>query len=213
MVEFNGSGKTTILNRIKESYERKEIFIGQKVGFFGEPTDSTVANALLKDMYSMFPLANDQFETLQKYLLAVEANDLCSALSSSSYDIVYFDTSILFGILFLQTVNDLKIINKETYSNCLTFYYQMISNINFENAEVTILKVIPPIDRCKEKMKEIYRITFKRYIETINKYYSDSRIFEYNLGKNLRGCDIWMYREFFSTPPLSLPKMNVLEWS
>ncbi|KAM9986886.1 hypothetical protein ACTFIY_011303 [Dictyostelium cf. discoideum] len=129
-----GPGKTTILNRIKESYERKEIFIGQKVGFFGEPTDSTVANALLKDMYSMFPLANDQFETLQKYLLAVEANDLCSALSSSSYDIVYLDTSVLFGIVFLQTANDLKIINKETYSNCLTFYYQMISNINFENA-------------------------------------------------------------------------------
>ncbi|KAM9987291.1 hypothetical protein ACTFIY_011706 [Dictyostelium cf. discoideum] len=93
-----GAGKTTILNRIKESYKRKEIFVGQRVGFFGEPTDSTVANALLKDMYSMFPLANDQFETLQKYLLAVEANDLCSALSSSSYDIVYFDTSVLFGI-------------------------------------------------------------------------------------------------------------------
>ncbi|KAM9986529.1 hypothetical protein ACTFIY_010937 [Dictyostelium cf. discoideum] len=130
-----GAGKTTILNRIKESYKRKEIFVGQRVGFFGEPTDSTVANALLKDMYSMFPLANDQFETLQKYLLAVEANDLCSALSSSSYDIVYFDTSVLFGIVFLQTANDLKIINKETYSNCLTFYYQMISNINFENAE------------------------------------------------------------------------------
>ncbi|KAM9941580.1 hypothetical protein ACTFIT_008142 [Dictyostelium discoideum] len=118
-----GSGKTTILNRIKESYERKEILIGQKVGFFGEPTDSTVANALLKDMYSKFPFANDQFETLQKYLLAVEANDLCNALSSSEYDIVYFDTSVL------------KIINNQTYSNCLTFYYQMISNINFENAE------------------------------------------------------------------------------
>ncbi|KAM9982540.1 hypothetical protein ACTFIZ_007063 [Dictyostelium cf. discoideum] len=149
-----GSGKTTILNRIKESYERKEIFIGQRVGFFGEPTDSTVANALLKDMYSMFPLANDQFETLQKYLLAVEANDVCSALSSSSYDIVYFDTSVLFGIVFLQTANDLKIINKEIYSNCLTFYYQMISNINFENAEVTILKVIPPIDRCMEQINQ-----------------------------------------------------------
>ncbi|KAM9988642.1 hypothetical protein ACTFIZ_003766 [Dictyostelium cf. discoideum] len=110
-----GSGKTTILNRIKESYERKEIFIGQKVGFFSEPTDSTIANALLKDMYSMFPFANDQFETLQKYLLAVEANDLCNALSSSEYDIVYFDTSVLYGVVFLQTANDLKIINKETY--------------------------------------------------------------------------------------------------
>ncbi|KAM9986999.1 hypothetical protein ACTFIY_011418 [Dictyostelium cf. discoideum] len=149
-----GAGKTTILNRIKESYKRKEIFVGQRVGFFSEPTDSTVANALLKDMYSMFPLANDQFETLQKYLLAVEANDLCSALSSSSYDIVYFDTSVLFGIVFLQTANDLKIINKETYSNCLTFYYQMISNINFENAEVTILKVIPPIDKCMEQINQ-----------------------------------------------------------
>ncbi|KAN0003464.1 hypothetical protein ACTFIZ_009627 [Dictyostelium cf. discoideum] len=59
-------------------------------------------------------------------------------------------------------------------------------------------------EECKEKMKEIYRITFERYIETINKYYSDSRIFEYNLGKNPRECDIWMYREFFSTPhPIS----------
>ncbi|KAM9993596.1 hypothetical protein ACTFIZ_011576 [Dictyostelium cf. discoideum] len=115
-----GSGKTTILNRIKESYERKEIFIGQKVRFFGEPTDSTVANALLKDMYSMFPFANDQFETLQKYLLAVEANDLCN-LSSSEYDIVYFDTSVLYGVVFLQTANVLKIINNQTYSNCLTF--------------------------------------------------------------------------------------------
>ncbi|KAM9961709.1 hypothetical protein ACTFIR_004567 [Dictyostelium discoideum] len=149
-----GSGKTTILNRIKESYERKEIFIDQKVGFFGEPTDSTVANALLKDMYSKFPFANDQFETLQKYLLAVEANDLCNALSSSEYDIVYFDTSVLYGIVFLQTANDLKIINNQTYSNCLTFYYQMISNINFENAEVTILKVIPPIDKCMGQINQ-----------------------------------------------------------
>ncbi|KAM9978415.1 hypothetical protein ACTFIY_012165 [Dictyostelium cf. discoideum] len=53
-------------------------------------------------------------------------------------------------------------------------------------------------EECKEKMKEIYRITFERYIETLNKYYNDSRIFEYNLGKNPRGCDIWMYREFFN---------------
>ncbi|KAM9967027.1 hypothetical protein ACTFIR_007264 [Dictyostelium discoideum] len=95
-----GSGKSTILNRIKESYERKEIFIGQK------------------DMYSKFPFANDQFETLQKYLLAVEANDLCNALSSSEYDIVYFGTSVLYGVVFLQTANDLKIINNQTYSNC-----------------------------------------------------------------------------------------------
>ncbi|EAL60363.1 hypothetical protein DDB_G0294238 [Dictyostelium discoideum AX4] len=150
-----GSGKTTILNRIKESYERKEIFIGQKVGFFGEPTDSTVANALLKDMYSKFPFANDQFETLQKYLMAVEANDLCNALSSSEYDIVYFDTSVLYGVVFLQTANDLKIINNQTYSNCLTFYYQMISNINFENAEVTNLKVIPHIGVWSKLTKEV----------------------------------------------------------
>ncbi|KAM9984065.1 hypothetical protein ACTFIY_000816 [Dictyostelium cf. discoideum] len=61
-------------------------------------------------------------------------------------------------------------------------------------------------EECKEKMKEIYRITFERYIETINKYYSDSRIFENNLGKNPRGCDIWIYREFFSTPPPVSPQ-------
>ncbi|KAM9987556.1 hypothetical protein ACTFIZ_000055 [Dictyostelium cf. discoideum] len=97
-----GSGKTTILKRIKESYERKEIFIGQK----------------------------------------------------SEYDIFYFDTLVLYGVVFLQTANDLKIINNQTYSNCLTFYYQMISNINFENAEVTILKVIPPIDRCMEQINQ-----------------------------------------------------------
>lgn len=30
----------------------------------------------------------------------------------------------------------------------------MISNINFENAEVTILKVIPPIDRCMEQINQ-----------------------------------------------------------
>ncbi|EAL73004.1 hypothetical protein DDB_G0268830 [Dictyostelium discoideum AX4] len=70
-------------------------------------------------MYSKFPFANDQFETLQKYLLAVEANDFCNALSSSEYDIVYFDTSVLYGVVFLQTANDLKIINNQTYSNCL----------------------------------------------------------------------------------------------
>ncbi|KAM9984064.1 hypothetical protein ACTFIY_000814 [Dictyostelium cf. discoideum] len=61
---------------------------------------------------------------------------------------------VLAVIVFLQTANDLKIINKETYSNCLTFYYQMISNINFENAEVTILKVIPPIDKCMEQINQ-----------------------------------------------------------
>ncbi|KAN0045600.1 hypothetical protein ACTA71_005978 [Dictyostelium dimigraforme] len=150
-----GAGKTTALNRIKESYKRKEIFVGQNVGFFDEPTDSTVANALLKEMYSRFPLANAQFETLQRYLLAVEANDLCNALSSSSnYDIVYFDTSVLFGIVFPQTAYDLEIINYETYLNCLTFYHQMISNINFENAEVTILKVIPSIDKCMEQINQ-----------------------------------------------------------
>ncbi|KAN0045641.1 hypothetical protein ACTA71_006019 [Dictyostelium dimigraforme] len=149
-----GAGKTTALNRIKESYKRKEIFVGQNVGFFDEPTDSTVANALLKEMYSRFPLANAQFETLQRYLLAVNANDLCNALSSSNYDIVYFDTSVLFGIVFPQTAYDLEIINYETYLNCLTFYHQMISNINFENAEVTILKVIPSIDKCMEQINQ-----------------------------------------------------------
>ncbi|KAM9996647.1 hypothetical protein ACTFIZ_001585 [Dictyostelium cf. discoideum] len=113
-----------------------------------------IAIALPKDMYSMFPFANDQFETLQKYLLAVEVNDLCNALSWSEYDIVYFDTSVLYGIVFLQTANDFEIINNQTYSNCLTFYYQMISNINFECAEVTILKVIPPIDKCMDQIKE-----------------------------------------------------------
>ncbi|EAL70101.1 hypothetical protein DDB_G0274417 [Dictyostelium discoideum AX4] len=30
----------------------------------------------------------------------------------------------------------------------------MISNINFENAEVTILKVIPPIDKCMEQINQ-----------------------------------------------------------
>ncbi|KAN0032387.1 hypothetical protein ACTFIV_006280 [Dictyostelium citrinum] len=38
-----GAGKTTALNRIKESYKRREIFVGQKVGFFDEPTDKTLS--------------------------------------------------------------------------------------------------------------------------------------------------------------------------
>ncbi|KAM9962053.1 hypothetical protein ACTFIR_004935 [Dictyostelium discoideum] len=59
-------------------------------------------------------------------------------------------------------------------------------------------------EECKEKMKEIYRITFEQYLEIINKYYDDSRIFGYNLEKNPGDCDLWMYREFFSTrPPVS----------
>ncbi|KAM9983009.1 hypothetical protein ACTFIZ_010784 [Dictyostelium cf. discoideum] len=34
-------------------------------------------------------IPNDQFETLQKYLLAVGPNDLCNVLSLSDYDIVF----------------------------------------------------------------------------------------------------------------------------
>ncbi|KAM9993336.1 hypothetical protein ACTFIZ_011298 [Dictyostelium cf. discoideum] len=59
-------------------------------------------------------------------------------------------------------------------------------------------------EECKKKMKQIYKVTFEQYLEIINKYYDDSRIFDYNLEKNPEECDFWMYREFFRTlPPIS----------